>query len=297
MRPHEAPTMLHRPGGDPKVEAPVHRLSRRRLVVAAAVVFATVVAVLVALLVPQRTGTPTAPSWRNEGVPCRSNPLTHVHHPTRLTVIANCATVSGVVRKVQYRPDDGNVHLTVAVDRKFRRYLRSANQGVLNVEVIPPDARYVIIPSVGKHATFYGAWVLDRNQRRAAELHPAWRIVPDGTPVAQATPTPARGPGELSVAAHMPTAVTVGEQYRVVVQARTAAAAKTTAASEVHVFVEITNAAGKGVRWKAASTNSLGSASMDFIALHAPGTFVVHLYAGKDGQTVVLTKPLTIRRS
>ncbi|WP_128436745.1 hypothetical protein [Streptomyces cyaneus] len=295
MRQHEAPTILRRPAGDLKVEAPVHRLSRRRLAVAAAVVFATVVAVLVALLVPQRTGTPTAPSWSGEGVPCRSEPLTHVHNPTRLTVVANCATVSGVVRKVQYRPNDGNVHLTVAVDEKFQRYLRSANQGLLNVEVIPPDARYVIIPSVGKHATFFGAWVLDRNERRAAELHPAWRIVPDGIPVAQATPTPTTGSGKLSVAVDMPTAVAIGEQFRVVVRAQRSAAAKT-AASEVRVFAEITNAAGKGVRWKAATTNTLGTASMDFIALHAPGTFVVHFYASKDGQSVVVAKPLTVTR-
>ncbi|MGW5431081.1 hypothetical protein ACWET9_28280 [Streptomyces sp. NPDC004059] len=296
MRQHDVPTILRRPVRDPEVEALVHRLNRRRLAVAAAVVFAAVVAVLIALLVPQRTDTPTAPSWRSEGVPCRSEPLTHVHNPTRLTVVADCATVSGIVRKVQYRPTDGNMHLTVAVDEKFRRYLRSANQGLLNVEVIPPDARYVMIPSVGKHATFFGSWVLDRNERHAAELHPAWRIVPDGVSVAHATPSPRKGSGKLSVTVDMPKAVPIGKQFQVVVRAQTSTAAKTAAASKVHVFAEITNAAGKGVGWKAAATHSLGSTSMNFIALHAPGIFVVHIYANKDGQAVAVSEPLKIRR-
>ncbi|MEU0400121.1 hypothetical protein ABZ318_07695 [Streptomyces sp. NPDC006197] len=297
MRQHEMQT-THRPVEEPPAEVPVRRRSRRRLALVAVVVLAAVAAVLVALLGPQETrrDAPTAPAWGGGGVPCRSAPLTHVHHPTRLSVVAKCATVSGIVQRVRYRPTDGNVHLTVAVDGQFQRYLRPANRGLLTVEVIPPDAPYVIIPPVGKHATFFGAWVLDRNQQHAAELHPAWRIVPDGTPVAQATPTPPKAPGKLSAAVDMPAAVAVGEQFRAVVRAQTSAAAKTAAASEARVFAEITNAEGKAVGWKAATTNSLGSASMDFVALHAPGTFVVHFYVDKDGQMVTVSEPLTIKR-
>ncbi|POX56943.1 hypothetical protein C3489_01415 [Streptomyces sp. Ru71] len=299
MRKHEEPATRRRGAEDPQVEAFGRRFSRRQLTVAGAVVLVAVVAVLVALLVPrsEHRGTAAgAPSWSGAGVACRSDPLTHVHNPKRLRVVADCATVSGVVRKVQYRPNDGNTHLTVAVDEKYQPYLRSANKGLLNVEVVPPDEPHVIIPPPGKHATFYGAWVLDRNQRHAAELHPAWRIVPDGVPAARATPKPVSSPGKLSVTVDLPAAVAVGEPFRAVVNTRTTTGTRTVPASQVHVFAEITNASGKGVGWKAASTNTLGSTSMNFVALHAPGAFVVHFYATKDGQSAVVAKSLIIKR-
>jgi hypothetical protein len=234
--------------------------------------------------------------------------MAHVHDPSRLVVLAGCSTVSGTVRQVLgYNPLDGNRSLLVAVDRPFRRFLRAGNGGLLAVEVIPPDAPAVRIPAVGEHATFYGAWVLDKNREHRAELHPTWRIdvAPAGA-TGQATtaggaatglgaPPTTGGDGRgfsLHVAA--PASVPVGGGMHVQVRAK--AEGRGRPAAEVHLFLELTSERGAGVRWAAASTNTLGVADAYLVALDAPGRFTLSVYADKGDVARVTRLPFRVTR-
>jgi hypothetical protein len=66
--------------------------------------------------------------------------------------------------------------------------------------------------------------------------------------------------------------------------------------SEVHLFFEVTSAEGIGVRWAAASTNSLGVAKVYLLALDVPGIFTLSVYAYKDGQGETAKVPFRVRR-
>jgi hypothetical protein len=246
---------------------------------------------------------PNAPPWRAGVTACRRNPMAHVHDPSSLVVLARCSTVSGTVKKVlEYNPLDGDRELFVAVDQPYERFLRPSNQGLLPVEVIPTDAPSIPLPAIGDHATFYGAWVLDRNRDDSAEIHPAWRIdisarlAASGLPDAARTGRRAASGQTLSLQVAAPPSVKLGAGMNVVVVARSGAHGRQRPASQVHLFLEVTSRQGAGVRWAAASTNTLGVARVYLIALNVPGRFTLWVYAEKDRQSAVATVPFRVKR-
>ncbi len=238
---------------------------------------------------------PSAPRWRPGAAACRADPRTHIHDPGRLEVIAKCATVSGIVQQVAYKPSDGDWEVLVAVDTPYRRFLTPADHGLLPARVIPPDLPHVALPALGQHATFYGAWVINKNLHGRAELHPVWRItVPHAFPGGPAARPP---PGRLALTLTAPASAAVGAPFTIHVRCQLITAGKTRPASQVHLFMEIINSRGVGVRWKAASTNSLGHADLSLLALDAPGRFTVHIYASKSGRFHNTSHNLIVRRT
>jgi hypothetical protein len=87
-----------------------HRLNRLQAALTVAVLIVAGGAVLYALFGSGGVlrSSPSAPGWRPGAAPCRANPLAHVHDPGRLTVVAKCATTSGIVQQVEYKPGDGD---------------------------------------------------------------------------------------------------------------------------------------------------------------------------------------------
>ena len=70
----------------------------------------------------------------------------------------------------------------------------------------------------------------------------------------------------------------------------------TAQASLVHLFVEIANSRGAGVRWQARSTDILGRAGFRLVALDAPGSFTVRMWASKSGLFQTAVQDLVDRR-
>ena len=282
--------------------AEAHRLTGMQLVIAIAVLLVAGAAVGYALYGPSGVlRKPVgAPPWQPGAAPCRGDPLTHVHDPGRLKLVASCATVSGLVEQVHYKPGDGDWQVTVAPDRQYQGFLTAADHGQLPVRIIPADLAHVPLPALGQHATFYGAWVLNRNLHDRAEMHPAWRIVAASAALAGRVPGgPARsvtGPGRLVLKVTAPPVVTVGAPFTIKVLSSMGPPGKTVHASLVHLFVEITNGRGLGVRWQARATGLLGHANFSLVALDAPGGFTVHIYASKDGLFQTAEQNLVIRR-
>ncbi len=282
--------------------AEAHRLTRMQLAIVIAVLLIAGAAVGYALYGPSGVlRKPVgAPAWRPGVVACRADPLTHVHDPGRLKLVANCATVSGLVEQVQYKPGDGDWQVTIAPDPQYRGFLTAADHGLLAVRVIPADLAHVPLPALGQHATFYGAWVLNRNLHGRAEMHPAWRIVAASTALAGRAPggsaRSATGPGRLVLKVTAPHMVTVGAPFTIKVLCTMGPSGRTVRASLVHLFAEITNSRGLGVRWQARSTGMLGQADFKLLALDAPGSFTVHIYASKSGLFQTAEEHLVIRR-
>jgi len=104
------------------------------------------------------------------------------------------------------------------------------------------------------------------------------------------------GPGRLVLKVTAPPAVTVGAPFTIKVLSSMGPPGKTVHASLVHLFVEITNSRGLGVRWQARSTDILGHANFGLVALDAPGDFTVHIYASKGGLFQTAEQNLVIRR-
>ena len=65
------------------------------------------------------------------------------------------------------------------------------------------------------------------------------------------------------------------------------------------MFLELSSPSGKGVQWAAASTNSLGDATIHLVALQAPGQFTLTLYANnlQLGRQVITKLSLKVRRT
>src|SRR6266536_584714 len=128
----------------------------------------------------------TAPPWQEGAAQCRPIPMAHVHDPTRFIVVARCSTASGTVQSVHLNPDDGDLNVLVTLDSAYRPFLTAANEGVMTVSVIPTDQPSVRAPKPGQHATFYGAWVVEKvgHGVGAAALHPCWRIDVSGSAAA-----------------------------------------------------------------------------------------------------------------
>jgi hypothetical protein len=126
---------------------------------------------------------------------CRDgDPLANVRDPGRLEVRRRCVTATGVVHFAQTEKD-GDVHISLRLDRDDRYLLNDANRrkhhGTLVVEIVPADqpgcrkgerVRYgrctgadVRTPRRGERISVTGPWVLDR-PHGWQEIHPAWKI-------------------------------------------------------------------------------------------------------------------------
>jgi hypothetical protein len=243
-----------------------------------------------------------APAWQTGAVACREDPMVGVPHPTRFVVVAACSTVSGTVRQVRRDPTDGELNLLIAVDQSHEQFLPPANDGVLRAAVVPPDIPKVTIPRVGQHATFYGAWVLDRNQRNQASLHPVWKIeLSDSSAIAAGPGRLATGSAtvvgkRLSVDMRAPRSVPVGGAVNVSVRVESATKTTRRPEPEANLFFEIRTQDDRGVQWKATTTNALGQARVTLVALEHPGSFRLWLYADKVGRSAVVSVPVTVRR-
>lgn len=140
-------------------------------------------------------------------------PLAGVYIPGRLTVKAACTTVSGTVDCLKQEPD-GDIHLRLLPDPKYRRLLTPANSAQvcagnsaphLVVEIIPQDGHlpfpensasrgHFVTPTAprpGDHISVTGPYVWDsnalhdllypgKNVKNWAEIHPAWAIRVNG---------------------------------------------------------------------------------------------------------------------
>jgi hypothetical protein len=258
-----------------------------------------IAAVAAALLLAQQPTRPhaelAAPALEAGTVPCRQDPMAHVHDPTSLVVVGRCSTVTGTVRHVHYEPRYGNQRLLVAVDPAYQRFLLPENHRLMTVEVIPTDETTVNIPRAGQHASFHGAFVFDKNQQ-AVGLHPTWRIdvAGGGSPGAPRTgPSPT-----FTVTAHAPRAVVMGGQVAVSIRTERVWQGRRRPAAGAHVFLELVSPSGKGVQWAAASTNPLGDATIHLVALRAPARFTLTLYTNdlQLRRQVITRLPLEVRR-
>lgn len=271
--------------------------SRRPTVIVMAVCLALIVTGAAwALTGRSSAGAPKAPPWRGgSAVPCPHDPMAHVHEPTRLVLVARCATVSGRVVSRESNRGDGDELMTVALDPEYRAYLPPANQGLLVAEVIPTDLGRFALPIKGDHAVFYGAWVLDRDNDRWAELHPAWHITIDRPAPGRRAPVE-HVAGTLAVTTVLPNSVPVGGRFTVHVSVRMGASGRRAAASESDVFLEVVSQRGVSVRWRAARTNTMGVATVSMVALDVPGRYTVWTFAHKadsqadDVQTMTITR-------
>ena len=285
------------------------RLGRLRvrhvLVLSAAVLVAAGTAVGLGLLGDHGVRTAMAPPaggpvWQSGVAPCRQDPMAGVPQPTRFVVVAGCSTVSGTVQQVRRDPVDGELNLQVAPDPAYIRFLPPVNHGQLRVAAVPRDIPGLTIPGVGQHATFYGAWVLDRNQHHQAAMHPVWMIEPTGDLAGQ-TPAPSAGADttatqRLQVRLVAPPSVPVGGAMDVFVRVESGAGAARQPEPEANLFFEVRAEDGRGVQWKAATTNALGKARVTLVALEQPGAFQLWLYADKQGRSAVVHVPITVLR-
>jgi hypothetical protein len=245
-----------------------------------------------------------APAWQTGATACRDDPMVGVPHPTRYVVVANCSAVSGRVRQVRRDPADGELNLLIAVDRRYARFLPSTDKGVLRAAVVPPDVPKVTVPRVGQHATFYGAWVRDRNQHNQVALHPVWGVeastTASGTGLAS-LPMPGVGSNtavnrRLKVHMKAPPSVPVGGAMNIVVRVQSTAKGTLRPESEANLFFEVRAKDNRGVQWKAATTNALGLARVSLVALEHPGSFRIWLYVDKPGRAAIVSAPVTVRR-
>jgi hypothetical protein len=244
-----------------------------------------------------------APAWRTGTVACRDDPMVGVPHPTQFIVVAACSTVSGTVRQVRRDPADGELNLLIAVDPSYEQFLPPANDGVLRAAVVPRDIPKVQVPRVGQQATFYGAWVLDRNQRNQASLHPVWKVK-----FAHGSGAVAAAPGRLATGSatmvgkrlyldmRAPRSVPVGAAVNVSVQVESTTKGIRRVEPEANLFFEVRTQDGRGVQWKAATTNALGRARVTLVALEHPGSFRLWVYADKLGRSAVVSTPVMVRR-
>ena len=270
--------------------------NRQRLLLVAALL--AVAATVVALATGHRPAAllfgPQAPPPPGDEAACRQQPMAHVHHPSRLVVVAKCSVASGRVTQLNWDAGDGDLKLVVDPDPRFRRFLRPNNHGRLAVVVIPPDAPRIHLPAPGQRATFYGAWVLDRNRGGLAAIHPAWRIdILDAAGRAVSGRAPAGAP--LLVRMQLPQTVPVGETMNITVHVQSVDRGVRRPEPQVHLFLEVTRPDGQGVQWEAGYTNTLGTAHVALVALQNPGPLTLHLYADKSGRSAVLSEPFRVK--
>ena len=253
----------------------LHLLRRRRLIgLLAAVGLATLGAGLLLqatqshILIPMPT-----PGWQAGATECRRDAFAHVPMPDSLDVVTACATVSGTVRRVKVDPVKLEVDILVEPDRDNANYIDPRVQRFIIVKVVPTDQPSVTIPQVDEHASFFGAWVIDRRASATGtrELYPAWLIRTS----AQAPAAPARNILGLKLSA--PASVEVGSPLRMSISVRSSSARDARPLKSEF-----------GTRWAATLTDTFGIATFNLASLEVPGTYTIWIHAskGRDYGTV-----------
>ena len=257
-----------------------------------------VVALGGALLTVVVRGDPPAPPWVGARSSCRTDAMHHVHDPGRLELRASCATFRGRVASVRFVPAFDDVKVTLVPEAAMRRYLPKENDGHLVADVIATDQAKVEAPAVGTDVTVSGAWVHDKATKTAMML-PAYRfLVHNRTSVViRGRSTERHGPQlpqtlKLSVSA--PPRVPVGGEIPVTVSARWSSFGNLSDASQIRLFIEMTTKNGKGVRWKAAQTNTQGLARARLVAIQVPATYTITVYATPSQQPVTVAAPVHV---
>jgi hypothetical protein len=287
--------------------APLRQSSARiAAIVAATVAVVVALGAIFAALGPVGSGKPaklSAPPWYAGEIPCREDPMAHVHDASRFIVVARCATVSGTVKSAHLDPADGTLKVQVNPDSAYRHYLTAANRGLLTAGVIPPDLPSVAAPASGQHLTLYGAWVEERvvNGVGRVRLQPTWGIqVSDaGQPVATSTASqsrlqqPASTPSgtphidlseSLSLTITVAPSVAVGSPMSVSITVKSLLEGQPKPAPAAALYCEVVGDRGRQVQWKAASANANGVARVDLLASGPPGEYTLWVYAHKGVQ-------------
>lgn len=264
--------------------------ARRGVVAAAGAVLATLLVLSVTalsgsggqasgLVVPAYAGT----------VPCRSDTLAHVHHPTRLEVVTPCATLHGTVGSVSWQPTDGDWRVELTLDGTDGRVVPDRSQPV-DVRLIPSDVAEVTLPRTGERVAASGAWVRNRNAAGRLQLHPTWELQPVDGPLLPAGPTEP----SVDVAVELGETVRVGQAFPLGVTVTRRGVDSPQPVALAHLWLEVAPADGDPVGWAAKATNALGAATMDVVALYRPGSYRAALYVEVEGKVAVLQRSFQV---
>jgi hypothetical protein len=269
---------------------------RRRVLVAGAVLLVGILGTSAWAVLRPPTPSPApqspAPTYSG-GVSCREDTFAHVHNANRLRLVAPCATVTGTVDTVTWQPTDGDWQVELVLDASYAPYVPDIREP-LDLKVIPADMATVALPRPGDRVAASGAWVNNRNQSGAPQLHPTWsieRLDQTGDAAAPPPPEPA-GPG-LQVLAEVPAQVQVGDTF-------TLSAVVTEPGPEpkrvplAHLWLEVLPERGRGVHWKAGATDSAGAATLEIVALFRPGPYELHLYVERHGRVTTVIEHLEV---
>lgn len=273
-----------------------HLLGGRMWPLLSAALLAVAVVTAGGVAIGLRDGQDTPP-WRGTSAACRQDPMAHVHHPTRLHLLARCATVAGTVRHVALDTSYSDLKIVVVPDADYRRYLRPENDGAFVADVIATDLVRVPAPEVGSRVVASGAWVLDRASDKVA-LHPTYRIrITSGHVRSRGIPGRTEllpKLGELDLTMRVPDTVAIGEPMHVPIRARWVKEGRRSPAAKVHLFVELTDADGTGVWWGSSRTNALGATTVHMLALQVPGRYTFTVYATPSGRVTTAAVQLRV---
>ena len=135
----------------------------------------------------------SSPPSSTSGNQCDQSLWDHVYNPSRLQVVDQCRTVSGVIDSIRTEKD-GDYHVRVKLDPEFSDLINSANVngqfGDLVVEPICVNPvtqasaisacqdfhQNIDVPPVGTHVEITGSYVLDNEHGGWAEIHPVTSI-------------------------------------------------------------------------------------------------------------------------
>lgn len=267
---------------------------RRRVLVATAVLLVGILSGLAwAVLRPEAPSPapePPAPTYSG-GVPCREDTFAHVHNPSRLRLVAPCATVTGTVHAVTWQPTDGDWRVELVLDPSYAPFVPDIREP-LDLKVIPADVATVALPHPGDRVAASGAWVSNRNQSGALQLHPTWSIERlDQTGDAAAPPPPEPADPGLQVLVEVPDQVHVGDTLTLSAVV-TEPGPEPKPVSLAHLWLEVLPERGPAVHWEAGVTDSTGVAVLETVALFRPGPYELHLYVERQGRTITVIRHL-----
>jgi hypothetical protein len=256
-----------------------------------------------------------APPWYAGDVPCRSDPMAHVHDASRFILVARCSTVSGTVKSAHLDPADGTLKLQVYPDSPYRRYLTAANRGLLTAGIIPTDQPSLTAPAPGQHLTLYGAWVEERviNGVGRVRLHPTWGIqVSDpgqqleATTASQARQQQPAGAAastphidlsqSLSVKVTAPEEAGIGSPMAVSIAVDSLLEGQPKPAAGASIYCEVVGDGGRMAQWKAATVNGSGTARVDLLVSGPAGDYTLWVYAHKGVQGGIGRTRFTVTR-